>query len=453
MNRLNKKIFTALFFSMLATVTGVGIVVPLLPVYGHSLGAGGLYISMIFGSFSVSRTFLLPIFGRISDRKGRKPFIVGGLLAYALISVAFIFSKNVETLISIRFFQGIASAMIMPVTQAYIGDITPTGREGFFSGLFSMSMFLSLSIGPLLGGVINTHFGLNATFGCMGLLALTAFSVSWLFLPSKASEHLVSSRNVSIKWRYLLTNRTLNGLFIIRMCYTTCIGIIWSFLPVFADSEFHISSSLIGFLIMTGVLTSGLLQTPMGWLADKGHQTLMMVLGAVVVSGGILYYEWAEGFRDLFLASALFGLGGGIAMPALTAIAVKEGHRIKAMGSVMGILTMAHSLGMLLGAILAGMTMDYFELRHAFPFGALIMLTGILLFGLISLSRYVSILPGMKKIANIKRAFNFRPASFPAGFGIFRLFPKNRHRTCCNEDTSYAQKPAEASSCIKQSKN
>ncbi|MBW2575913.1 MAG: MFS transporter, partial [Deltaproteobacteria bacterium] len=76
MNKIDKKIFGTLFFSIFGTVTGVGIVVPLLPVYAHNLGASGIYIGLIFGSFSLSRTFLLPYFGRYSDKKGRKPFIV-----------------------------------------------------------------------------------------------------------------------------------------------------------------------------------------------------------------------------------------------------------------------------------------------------------------------------------------------------------------------------------------
>ena len=145
MNPSDKKIFAVIFFSIFTSVTGVGIVVPLLPVYAHDLGASGLYISLIFGAFSLSRTFLLPYFGRISDRKGRKPFIVTGLLGYTLVSIAFMFSADVNSLIVVRFLQGIASAMIMPVAQAYIGDITPKGREGFYMGLFHVSMFLSLS--------------------------------------------------------------------------------------------------------------------------------------------------------------------------------------------------------------------------------------------------------------------------------------------------------------------
>ncbi len=130
MIQLNKKIFGALFFSIFAVVTGVGIVVPLLPVYAHDLGASGLTIGLIFGAFSLSRTAFMPYFGRLSDKKGRKPYIMAGLIGYALISIAFIASEDVQALIFFRFIQGIASAMIMPIAQAYIGDITPAGREG-----------------------------------------------------------------------------------------------------------------------------------------------------------------------------------------------------------------------------------------------------------------------------------------------------------------------------------
>ncbi len=65
----HKGVFVTLFFAIFTTVTGVGIVVPLLPVYANDLGATGIYVGLIFGSFSISRTFLLPLFGRLSDKK------------------------------------------------------------------------------------------------------------------------------------------------------------------------------------------------------------------------------------------------------------------------------------------------------------------------------------------------------------------------------------------------
>ena len=96
MNKPDKKIFATLFFSIFATVTGVGIVVPLLPVYAHDLGASGFYIGLIFGVFSISRTICLHYFGRRSDEKGRKPYIVTGLFAYSIISFCFVFQVTVR---------------------------------------------------------------------------------------------------------------------------------------------------------------------------------------------------------------------------------------------------------------------------------------------------------------------------------------------------------------------
>lgn len=380
MNKLDKKIFGTLFFSIFSAVTGVGIVVPLLPVFAHGLGASGLYIGMIFGSFSLSRTLLLPCFGKWSDRRGRKPFIVTGLFAYSLVSVAFIFSKSVEGLIAIRFLQGIASAMIMPVTQAYVGDITPKGREGFCMGLFNLSMFASLSIGPLLGGFINEAFTLKSTFVAMGFLSLIGFALSLTLLPPTKSETMAGVPRNPVPWRKLLSHRRMQGLFGFRFAYTTCIGIIWCFLPVLSDSAFGLTSSAIGVLVTVGVITSGLLHTPMGFLADRWNRRAMVCTGGAIVCVALFSIEWANGFSYLFSAILLFGIGGGIAMPALMAMAVQEGNRNTAMGSIMAIMTMGHSLGMLTGSLLAGIAMDFFQLRHAFPVGAMIMAAGTLYF-------------------------------------------------------------------------
>jgi len=103
----------------------------------------------------------------------------------------------------------------------------------------------------------------------------------------------------------------------------------------------------------------------------------MVIIGGVITAYSVYSYQHANGFSDLIVASIIFGFGGGISMPALMAIAVLKGNRMGAMGSIMALLTMGHSLGMLAGSFLAGLMMDIFQLRQAFSLGAIIMAIGL----------------------------------------------------------------------------
>jgi len=372
----HKGVFLTLFFIIFTTVTGVGIVVPLLPIYAHDLGAAGFYVAMIFGSFSISRTFLLPFFGRLSDQKGRKPFILAGLATYALVSVAFVFSTSVEGLIFIRFVQGAGSAMVMPVVQAYVGEISPEGSEGYSMGLFNLSMFLSLSLGPLMGGFIHDLWSMDAAFICMGLLSSMGLMLCFIFLPPLSMEKIRLQNRVHVPWALVIKDWELGALVVFRYAYTACIGIIWCFLPLFADSAFGLSGSRIGLLVMLGVFVSGILQLPMGYAADRMNKKYMVILGGIISTLGIVLPFFAGSFSDLLFSVTLFGIGGGISMPAITALAVIKGDKKKAMGSVMSVMTVAHSLGMLTGSLIAGLAMDFFSLKFAFPCGMIFMAAG-----------------------------------------------------------------------------
>jgi MFS family permease len=267
--------------------------------------------------------------------------------------------------------------MIMPVIQAYVGDITPAGREGFVMGLFNMSLFFGLSLGPVAGGIINDHFSLQAAFFAMGLLALIGAGLSYWMLPSTKDEAAFRKGRPPLEWRAIVTDRVILGLFSFRLVYTASIGVIWGFVPVLADTSLALSSSQIGVLVMMGVLVSGVIQTPMGYLADRLSRKAMVMLGGGLAGFAVLSFQWAHSYPEMLAVSVAFGLGGGIAMPALMAVAVLKGHQTESMGTVMAVLTVAHSLGMLIGALLAGMMMDWFDLRQAFTMGFWFLLAGL----------------------------------------------------------------------------
>ena len=377
MEPAHRRILGTLFFSVFATVIGVGIVVPLLPVHAHQLGASGFSIALIFGAYAMSRAFFLPVFGHLSDRKGRKRFLTTGLLAYATISIALAYLDSIVALVVIRLLHGVASAMLIPVFQAYAADLAPEGREGRVMGLYGTVVLVGMSLGPFVGGLVNDHWGLRATFWIMGVLALMGFVACAWFLPPSSSERAQREAKQPGTWHQLLRDPTLASLLTFRFAYVVCVGIIWAFVPLYAAFKLALSSASIGLVITLGIASGGILNTPMGVLADRAHRSLLIVAGGLVAAYGIVAFQGADSHRAFVLASVCFGIGGGICMPALMAIAAQKGARSDAMASVMALMTVAHSLGMLVGALLGGFMMDTFELRWVFPAGALVMLLGI----------------------------------------------------------------------------
>ena len=379
---INIKIFTTLFLAIFFTTLGVGLVVPLLPVYAHELGAGAFQVGLVFAAFSLTRSIFVPYFGKLSDKKGKKPFLTTGLFIFFFLSILYTYSKNIETLILLRLGQGFASAMVLPVAQAYIGIMTPPQKEGRVMGLFSISLYGGLSIGPLLGGVVKDRFSINASFLSMGALCLLGFVLCLLFLPREGVLQTSNPSGSGKSKSYLAIVKTpaILSLFTFRICFTTCIGIIWTFLPLFANTMLDLSSSAIGFVIMINVFIAGLLQAPMGYIADRFSKKIMVTAGGVLAIISLLCLNYATSFNGLVIANGIFGLAGGISLPAIMALGIIEGRKTRAMGSIMGLLTMAHSLGMLVGPLLAGIIIDVFSMETIFVTGAAILGAGTIVF-------------------------------------------------------------------------
>jgi len=179
---------------------------------------------------------------------------------------------------------------------------------------------------------------------------------------------------------HLLRDEMIRSLFLFRLAYTTCIGIVWLFLPILASKKFELQGFSIGILVMSGVLIAGLLQIPMGILSDRVDKRMLVIVGGLITVIGISSFEFASCFWDLFFSTVAYGVGGGVSMPALMAISVVKGKQFNSMGSVMALLTMAHNFGMFLGAIFAGIIMDLYELQYVFLSGTVVMMAGIAIF-------------------------------------------------------------------------
>ena len=133
------RVFAALFFASATAMLGLGIIAPILPLYAETFAATGVQIGFVFTAFSVSRALLGPFVGRLSDRVGRKSLMIAGLGIYATISLLYASADALWQLALFRFLQGIGSVMVLPLAQAYVGDLTPVGKEGRYMNAFYAS--------------------------------------------------------------------------------------------------------------------------------------------------------------------------------------------------------------------------------------------------------------------------------------------------------------------------
>jgi len=372
-----KKAFPILALSIFSSMLGVGIVAPLLPLYAENLGATGIWIGIIFASFSISRTIIMPIVGWLSDRRGRKLFLCIGLLSYAIVSLGYIWADSVSQLTLVRLINGATAGMILPIAQAYVGDISPEGEEGKWMGYFNAAFFTGFGFGPLLGGVLTDHFGMNVAFSTMGGLNLLAFLIAVLFLPELKQGKMTTSLRPS--FREIRNSSLMRGLFSFRLAFALARGSIAAFLPIFASIYIGLSPTLIGVLLAVHILLMSLLQTWGGHIADRFNRRLLIVIGCLTNLAFLTLIPLGSNFWQLLGICAFGSLGGAIAMPSASALVIEEGRKF-GMGSTMAIFGMAFSIGMAVGPLLSGVIADSVNVHSIFYFGASMVLVGTSLF-------------------------------------------------------------------------
>ncbi len=360
---------------------GLGIISPLMPIYAQNMGATGIWLGMIFSGFSFSRFIFMPIIGKISDRSGRKKYIVVGLFFITIISILYTYATIVYELVAVRILHGIFSAMVIPVAMAYVGETSADGTEGKAMGTYNISLFLGMASGPLIGGLLHSSFGMDAVFYAMALFSGIAFIISFLFLPDvHPAPHSGDGKKPG--FREILSHNELKAIFIYRAINALARGGLMAFLPIIAARS-NLNSIQIGFLISANVLLTAILQRRFGMLADRWNNYLMIISGSVIVSISLIFIPLGTGFVYLFLIGTVVGLASAWSMPAATALNVKFGKELGSMGATVGLFNTSQSIGMITAPLISGMVMDLFGLNYIFYVAAGMSILGTGLFFLL----------------------------------------------------------------------
>ena len=373
----------ALLVSIFVAMLGLGIVGPIMPLYAENLGATFTQIGLLSSAWSIARFVFSAPAGRLSDTVSRKKVIMGGLLAYAIVSLLYVFAWDFKSLLTFRFLHGIGSAATMPVAMAYAAELAPKGQEGKYMGTLNLAMFGGMGLGPLIGGSLTDMFSLEAPFYVM--CAMTAFSLLlvMVFLP-EARSNIERTNKQRPSFRKVLSNRLLLATFVFRTVNALGRGAIMGFLTIFmttaiAEGGMALSVTAAGWVLSIGQLSNAVMQQPCGKLADSHNKTRLIIIGGIISALGMAFFPFSKTFIHILGARLLFSLGSALMTPSLSAIAAIEGREY-GVGTTMSVLQSAMSLGMMGGPLLSGILADMFSLKPIFYLGSGISFLGLVLF-------------------------------------------------------------------------
>jgi DHA2 family methylenomycin A resistance protein-like MFS transporter len=296
--------------------------------------------------YLVALAVLQPFTGRLGDRVGRRPLMLGGLAAFALASLGAALAPDLAVLALFRILQAVAAAAITPTSFAIVGEAAAPGRRGAVFGLVALGIGASASAGPLIGGLLVAAGGWRAIF--LGNLPVTAlaFALVWrAALPATVRAPESSLRGLARSRPFLAA---LGGVALGNLSfYTTLIA-----LPIVLRGTLGWSGAEIG-LAATLLTAPSIVFAPLGGrVADRIGRRRPAFVGHALAAAGLLPLALGQANRPgLLLAGlAVSGVGFGLTLAPLQASAIESADPAHA-GAAAGIYSTGRYVGSIAGSV------------------------------------------------------------------------------------------------------
>lgn len=362
-------IFVTVFIDLL----GFGIIIPLLPFYAESFGASAFQVGLLGTSFSLMQFLFSPIWGRWSDRIGRKPIILVGLMGSCLSYLGLALSTSLTLLFVSRVVGGIAGANI-PTAQAYIADVTTPENRARGMGMVGAAFGLGFIFGPAIGGVLS-HFGPQTPMWFASALCLANFVAAWFLLPeSRSASAATKSLGRLEAFRHAMTKPALVILLALYFIVTLAFSGFEATFALFAEARFGFTTSTIGFLFAFIGVVLALVQGVLVGRVVKvipERKLIPVALMAVSIGIGLLPFVW--NVPTLLVALGVLALGMGFNNPALSSMVSRLADR-NDQGGILGLASSLSSLGRVVGPAWGGYLYDAYGMTTPYASAAALML-------------------------------------------------------------------------------
>ncbi len=373
-----------LFLTVLVDLVGFGIVLPLLPLYARDFGADGVQTGLLVSIYSLVQLVMAPIWGRISDRVGRRPVLILGLLGSGAAYLVFANAGSLTTLFLSRIVGGIGGSTI-PVAQAYIADVTPPARRAGNMGLIGAAFGLGFVIGPMLGGILSavspgapTAPGYTAAALCVA----NAFAAILLLPESRRPGATERTERFNLRTSVAQAASSRQILFVLGtyLVVTMAFATLQPTLSLLASARFGLGAREAGYLfallgVVSAIVQGGLVRR----IVPRTGERTLLLLSALPFSLGLAMMGAAATAPVFLLGLVLVGIGYGGTIPTVLGL-LSRAVEPKRQGAVLGLGQSVGSLARVLGPAMAG---ALFDVRLALPYfaGAVLIVLATLLAG------------------------------------------------------------------------
>lgn len=380
MDAMKKHLFV-LLACLFVVMIGFGITLPVLPFYverlaladGSSQQSIVLHVTLLTGVYALMQLIFAPLWGGWSDRIGRRPLILIGIAGYIVAQVMFGLSTSFWLLYAARIVGGILSSATLPVSAAYVADMTTNEERSRGMAWIGTTVSLGVVAGLALGGLLSRqdwhfnwstgHFRVDSfsipffTAAFLGLLTLFA-ALRWLqeSMPKTSVQNTnparESNEDPTSDWVSLV--KTLTPLLVLTLAGQFALTIFEGTFALFAQSKFDFGPAEVGYVfVMCGLVMTVFQAGAVGFLAGKISEMTQIGAGFALMGSGIALLATAQTKFFVFAFVALLSLGMAFIAPNLAALISKLGG-VRQTGASLGIQNAANSLGQAGGPILGG---------------------------------------------------------------------------------------------------
>jgi multidrug resistance protein len=375
---------TVLMITAFVDMLGLAMVIPLLPFYATKLGASATIVGVLIAAFSIAQLASAPLWGRFSDRYGRRPALLVGLLVSAVAYVIFAYASTLWLLLISRIVQGLGGGTI-GVVQAYVADASDPIDRAKSLGWLSAATSLGAVVGPAIGSAL-IHWGRHAPGIASAIFCVLVSVFAWIYLRESreemtvTGEHGVHQTSAGAVWSVIARPKEPAQRLI--WIYAIAIGAFYGTaptLPLLLANRLPINEGNVGFFVMylggMGVVVrAGVLGRMIEWLGEAR----LTRLGLVLLALGLASVAAVHSYLTLLVALTLMPLGTAFVFPCVTAMlsrVVPNRHR----GLYMGVQHTFGGVSRVVFPLAAGVAMDHLGLGVPFVLAGVLVLATLLL--------------------------------------------------------------------------